>query len=196
MHILLPHSPYVWDEQCNYTLKLENGYAKQTLCATKLMAEIVAALKSLHRYHDSLIVFQSDHGHEKEARISELSSQMPDRIKSTIRSALKLESDEFNDYVKRLHALLLVKPPFDSNESMHTSSTVTQLADIPATIAQLVSIEALAAGGRSLFTLEQHKPREIHIFFGQRKRDFMHLSYSNDGKGTIDWKVLGNVSTK
>lgn len=196
IHVILPHTPYVWDETCSYTLDVENNYGKQTLCATQLMAEIVSTLKSLDRYHGSLIIFQSDHGHEDETRISELPSQIPDHMEMATRSAMELGPDEFKDYLKRLHALLLVKPSARSKQPLYTSHTVTQLADIPVTIAQLAGIEYTSHTARSVFTLEHHEPRAINLFLGEKHKDFMHLSYTSDGKGTVDWKVLGKVTIK
>ena len=63
LHVILPHSPFVWDSYCQFAPK--SSPAEQYLCAAKLMGEIVAELKRLGRYDNSLIIFQSDHGHDR-----------------------------------------------------------------------------------------------------------------------------------
>ena len=61
LHVMLPHSPSIWDKSCQVTDK--SDYGRQSLCTVKLMGEIVAELKQLGRYDNSLLIFQSDHGH-------------------------------------------------------------------------------------------------------------------------------------
>lgn len=195
VHVMLPHTPFVWNEQCTFSPEdQENGFYKQTLCATKLMAEIAATLKSHNRYHSSLIIFQSDHGHEADSQSSVLETGIPDHAREAVVSKLGLKPGDLKDILKRMHALLLVKPPNDSGLPLTTSPVFTQLVDIPATIADLVGVEYPPGAGRSVFALEPDTPREIELFLGSLRTDLFHLSYTRNGHGNEHWEEIGLVT--
>lgn len=60
LHLLLPHSPYIFDEQC--VLQKRTQIVAQSACATRLMQEFVHLLKRERRFDDSLIIVHGDHG--------------------------------------------------------------------------------------------------------------------------------------
>ena len=66
LHVLLPHMPYVLDDQCKYTPTSSdlpiNRYYAQAGCALNLVSQYLAKIKELGRYDDATIIVQSDHG--------------------------------------------------------------------------------------------------------------------------------------
>jgi hypothetical protein len=198
LHIVLPHQPFVWDSDCNYSG--QTSYDAQTLCATRLMGEIIETLKSLDHYNNSLIIFQSDHGYHG----AEAGQLIPEYKPS--REAFQ-EVSSVNQYIatdgyfRRIHPLLAIKPPAADASALRTSSAPAQLIDIPATIYDLVGIAGPDTDGESVFQLDESTPREIHLYSGVYKKDttgktlilghsidetdLVHLSYTN-GSG---WKV-------
>jgi hypothetical protein len=63
INLHLPHAPYQLDRNGNYVG--ESSHDEQMFLSTKLMHDLVARLKELGRYDQSLIIFQSDHGSTK-----------------------------------------------------------------------------------------------------------------------------------
>lgn len=65
-HFIFSHFPIVHDENCNFVDALlpqtEVQINNQIRCVTKIMQSVVAILKEKGIYHNSLIVFKSDHG--------------------------------------------------------------------------------------------------------------------------------------
>jgi arylsulfatase A-like enzyme len=86
----------------------------------------------------------------------------------------------FEGYFRRIHALLAIKPPNASNAPLQISRSSTQLIDIPATVADLLGIDAPATDGTSVFRLSEATPREIHLYAGV---------YTTTGDGKV--MVLG-----
>jgi len=198
LHIVLPHQPFVWDSDCNYSG--QTSYDAQTLCATRLMGEIIETLKGLDHYNTSLIIFHSDHGYHG----TEAGQLIPDYKPS--REAFQ-EISSVNQYIategyfRRIHPLLAIKPPAADASALRTSSAPAQLIDIPATIYDLVGIAGPDTDGESVFQLDESTPREIHLYSGVYKEDstgktlilghsidetdLVHISFTN-GSG---WKV-------
>ena len=60
IHLLLPHTPYVYDADCAETRK--SSMSLQSQCATQLILRLTDELKRLGRYQQSLIIINGDHG--------------------------------------------------------------------------------------------------------------------------------------
>jgi hypothetical protein len=206
-HLLIPHDPYVMNRDCVFSP--DSGYNEQALCATRLMAELVSELKELGRYRESTIIFQSDHAIVRNPPESGSNRTMSLEIKKEIEVInLRQWPAERIDNVTR--ALLLVKPPLQSGKPLGTSDLLTQLADIPATIYDLLDLQIRVKEGGSVFSPDIPETREIHIFIGlvvQEDRrtgkkykwgknlfegEANHFSLAN-GRG---WKVYPNIHVR
>lgn len=172
-HVMLPHSPYNWDRDCSYCK--QTSYSDQVLCATKLMVEFVEELKKLDRYESSLIIFQSDHGFHGFGPTDLREHEVPSEVTEAITSFSKFSVD---GYLNRLHALLVVKPPFAPGKRLIRSEAPTQLADIPATVYDVLRIPVDTTDGRSVLAVESSEPREIHMYVGM-------YSNNKNSKGLI-----------
>ena len=161
-HFIFPHGPYVWDRNGNYTGI--SDFNEQTLYATKFMAEFITELKRLDRYKNSLIIFQSDHGYHKIDPNNMPDLEVPDDVIVKIDSVTSYFLPE--QYLQRMHSLLVVKPPYEFNKAMNVSDVPTQLADIPSTIYDLLGIENGSLEGTSIFRLNNSDQREIHMYAG------------------------------
>jgi hypothetical protein len=202
-HLWIPHAPYTMNRDCVFSP--DCGYDEQALCATRLMAELVSKLKELGRYHKSTIIFQSDHG---TADIKVPDSEMSLDIEQKIET-LNPQGNRVGQVESRTLVLLLIKPPLHSGEPLIISDRPTQLADIPATIYDLLDLPVHAKEGKSVFSPDFPQTREIHIFAGLRLQidrkgeeyrfgvnlfegEANHLSFTN-GKG---WKIYPNIHVR
>jgi hypothetical protein len=164
VHVLLPHSPSVWDSTCSYTGT--TSYQEQLLCATRLMGETIEELKSLGRFDNALIIFQSDHGIETPEGGAPVSISAPpqdimDKVQSMVSPVYDAEG-----FFRRIHPLLVIKPPFADSDDLLISRVPAQLLDIPATVYGLLGIEPPATDGKSVFELHETESREIHLYPG------------------------------
>jgi len=206
-HLYIPHFPYIMNRDCVFSP--DSDYKEQALCATRLMAELVFALKELGRYDESTIVFQSDHAVTWNLGLEDASERtMSLEIEKEIEAInLDMYPAEWIDNIT--HALLLIKPPLQPTKWLVISDRPTQLADIPATIYDLLDLPARAKEGISAFSPDFPETREAHIFLGlynqidekgeSRKfgRDLFegeanHFSFTN-GKG---WKIYPNIHVR
>jgi hypothetical protein len=200
VHVVLPHQPLVWDANCEYSAQY-TSYSDQMHCASRLMGDIVDTLKVLDRYDRSLIVFQSDHGyHRKDGGQTNLEFSPDETLKDYVSSSMRAYDAE--GYFRKIHALLAVKPPLNGERDLRISSAPVQLIDIPATLYDLLQWDqAPATAGRSVFQVNEHEPRELHLYSGiytrsekgrelvlgttMKEAELAHISYTN-GKG---WKI-------
>jgi hypothetical protein len=200
-HFYIPHSPYVMNRDCVFS-PYDSDYDEQALCATRLMAELISKLKELGRYHESTIIFQADHG---PGRKNAPDCTMPLEIEREI-EAINLWRYPAKAIDDLTRALLLIKPPSQSGKPLVISDHLTQLADIPATLYDLLGLPVRAREGESVFSPDFAEAREIHIFvgsyfqkdkkgkeyrFGQNlfEGETNHFSFTN-GKG---WRIYPNI---
>jgi len=147
-HILFPHSPYVFNRQCQFIEK-GTSLTEQTGCALQMMVEFVQTLKKLERYHDATIIFQSDHA-EYELRPT-VSYKMTPKIHHEIARTYFLNFP--GKFVEsRSQALLLIKPPSKSKIPLKVSQRLTQLLDLPASLYDLLGLRVQAPQGISVFS--------------------------------------------
>jgi hypothetical protein len=202
-HIYVPHHPCIMNRHCVFSP--DCSYNEQALCATRLMAELVSELKELGRYHESTIIFQSDHG---SGRIKVPDSEMSPEVKKEIET-LNPRGVRVGVIESRTLALLLIKPPLQSGKPLVVSDRPIQLVDIPVTIYDLLDIPVRTKEGDSAFSPDFPQTREIHMFAGlniqidEKGKEYRfgenlfegeanHLSFTN-GKG---WKVYPNIPVR
>ncbi|NIO68157.1 MAG: sulfatase-like hydrolase/transferase [Anaerolineae bacterium] len=173
-HLWIPHSPNIMNRDCVFSPD-DSDYDEQALCATRLMAELISKLKQLGRYDESIIIFQADHGSPgypclKNTSDCIMSLEIEKKIEAVNLRSLSAETID-----NRTRALLLIKPPLQSRKSLVISDRPTQLADIPATLYDLLDLPVRVREGASVFSPDFPETREIHIFVG--------LSYQKGEKG-------------
>lgn len=162
-HIYLPHFPYVLNRDCQYAPGV--AYNDQSLCAVRLMTELIAKLKQQGKYDQALIIFQSDHGwHDvgpKDPSVDSLPKELEESITRT--NLLGLTARGITNLS---HGLLVIKAPSHSDAPLAVSDLPTQLADIPATVYQLKGLNVKTDVGRSVFEEDFPAEREIPFFVG------------------------------
>ncbi|MDO9384802.1 MAG: sulfatase-like hydrolase/transferase [Hyphomicrobiaceae bacterium] len=202
LHAIIPHTPFVWDGNCE---EKSSDYAEQLVCATRLIKELVASLKRHGKYENSLIIVQSDHGYEGDSNAVNFRPGS-DEAKAQILKHMSRISPE--SYFTRLNALLLVKPPAAPDAPMQVSESVSQLADVQATIVDLLKLPPEQTDGHSVFDTATLKGRAISVFCCVYQRndkgrtvilgrnlyetDFAHLKYMPDGS----WQVADEIRAK
>ncbi len=206
LHIYVPHSPFLLDENCKAPLPDQIfHFNQQAGCAIKYVNEFLETLRALGRYEESIILVHSDHGwgagdpieplkgSPEEARVQamDLTEQNPRSVKSL---------DTWTA------ALLMIKPPGQSGAPMVTSPRSTQLVDLPNTIYDLLSLDIKAPEGMSVLSEDYPEVAERHVYPGFRRwdrkagkqvwvgkevleGDLNHFSWTS-GKG---WKVYPNM---
>jgi hypothetical protein len=182
-HLLIPHSPYVMNRDCVFSPD-ESDHDEQALCATRLMAELTSKLKELGRYHKSTIIFQADHGiSEKPCSENASDCMMSPEIEEEI-EAINLRNYSAKEIDNITRALLLIKPPLQSRKPLVILDRPTQLADIPATLYDLLGFPVRAREGESVFSPDFPEIREIHMFIG------LIAQKNKNGKKTCIWTRL------
>lgn len=140
LHLIVPHDPFVLNSDCTYN----EGYAEtskgaQSSCATKLITELVATIKDLGRYDNSLIVIHADHGFGS-----------VNDTKVRLREIFGRDFDEsITSWMARISALLLVKP-VGANKPFSVDPRFTNVLDVAPTI--------LAATGSEISPDMEGKP--------------------------------------
>ncbi len=202
VHTLVTHSPWgTRSRHCAYLPQRGGTYFDHTVCATNLMALVISKLKQLGKYKESTIIFQSDHGAEPMSP-SGNQCMMPQSVGARIKSATRYSSDLT---CKRTFGLLLIKPAGAAGTPLKVSDSPTQLADIPATVYDILGLPFTPEEGKSVFSLSESEEREIHMFSGFVSLDLngvigfagkqvfngnlFHLSYTG-GKG---WKAYPEI---
>jgi len=151
-HFMIPHPPYVFDENCNFIGKQSNNIQtkigkvnliKQNCCAANQMVKILKHLKKERKFESSLIIIQADHGE-----------------------------------LKRTNALLLVKKPGSPDFPLKTSQYFTHFLDVAPTILDAAGFESDHLNGRSLLSSELSDRRDLPMGIGLSKsKEFLHYTW-------------------
>jgi len=182
LHLMLPHSPYSWDENliCG-----KSDYVGQVRCAIRLMTELIKSLKESNRFDDSMVIFSSDHGWSRQVGpypgISNLSPSTLEKIRESMNC-------DPNRFLHRTRSLLLIKPPNRNTNSMEISDALTQSIDIPATFADILPIKIPKNEGQSVFKIDPSTRREIKIYSGTHRYNRFRIKDDfgkNYKKGTL-----------
>lgn len=163
-HLSVTHSPIGRrDRDCRYIREGGTTYHDHVLCATRLMSDLIALLKSLGRYRESTIIFFSDHGASLAGPEDRTRKNMPDRVVQKI-----VGTNNFGiDYTyNRTFALLLVKPSGQAGTPLKVSDSPTMLVDIPNTLFDVLDLPVRAKEGRSVLSVSPGEQREIPFFVG------------------------------
>ena len=183
MHLILPHSPFNWNCHCEQSPD-PTSFMDQTDCSTLLMSKLIRTLKQTGKFQASTIIFQSDHGfHGVEGGDPKTGIQPPKDVFEKITSNAKYFTPE--GFFRRVHSLLVIKPPFAASQQLVASKAPSQLADIPATIYSALNMNVSETEGMSVYELTESEDREIHIFAG---------IYTRTAKGKA--LVLGKNATQ
>lgn len=153
IHLMLPHTPFRYDSQCNFTKEFTQvtvrDYSVQSRCALRLASRVIQTLKTKGVYENSSIVVLSDHGfvinfgHYKRVKgFPEISKALP----------------------------LLLYKPLGATGELKTSEVPAALTDVATTIAKDAGLVA-ELPGENLFELESDS---------KRARIFRHYKWKND----------------
>ena len=151
-HLILPHFPTVLRADCTHASDgTRTGPVEQAGCATQLMLDLVATLKRLGRYRESMIVFQSDHGSRwlvRDGLVVSAEGVGEYRGSGWCGTARRCNDDWNNS---RSRSLLLIKPPGrDATEPFTTSSAPASLLDGYPTVAAALGLTATPTEGVDL----------------------------------------------
>lgn len=151
-HAVLPHIPYVLDEDCSYydphSVTLDeadrrSAYLDQSICSIKLVADFLNELQALGRYHDATILLHADTGAE-EGFLSDAPGY---------RSASVTLGKPDNQLLSGANALLMIKRPGDETP-LRQNDRPTQLVDLYPTLADVLDLENTIEApihGRSIY---------------------------------------------
>ncbi len=203
-HLYFPHGPHVMTSDCIYSPG--GGYQAQARCAIKLMQEFITKLKQQGKYHQALIIFQSDHGAGSIGSKDSSQFTIPLEISKKITEEMNFLGYGVEKISNLSNSLLLIKPPYHSGDPLVISDRLTQLADIPATIYNSKNINITTEMGRAVLNDEFPENREVHTYLGFSQKnekglnvrfglnifkgEMGHLSYGvSEG-----WKIYPNIS--
>lgn len=212
VHTMIPHSPYIWDQDCNLADKVilvsddankRAAYTSQSKCSIRLLTQLLDLLKQKAEFDNAIIIIHSDHGEYFERETIE--SSVDD---STNRKITEVDLLRFTgrNVEARQRALLLVKPRRTSGDRLKISNRQTQLLDVYPTITGLIGRAPDSSAGVNVLAREFPQNRRIDIFHGFTQRaqngtevlrfgstlfegDVNHYSYSVDSA----WSVHDNV---
>jgi len=169
-HIMLPHSPFNWTRSFTSS---DSSYIEQVYCSINLMILLINELKRLDRFNNSLIIFHADHGMSDVEFQYPFMDEVSEKIIKKIGSTINHPASRF---LHRSHALLLIKPPgSDCIQPLEISDRITQLADIPPTIFDLLKWDSPTMYGSPIFSDNWDFTREIHLFSGLHRYNKLGL---------------------
>lgn len=171
IHPILPHGPYVFDDECKYNLNssddIKTKCLKQTECAIRLLIKFMEELKSLGKLDKSLIIVQSDHGSgwESNGFLQEASTNQNEEA----------FREQFGPWSKncleaRAMAVLMIKPPGSRSESKILSAK-SQTLDVYPTILDYAGISSEGSDPTAL-SLKECIADEICADIDKRERFF------------------------
>ena len=203
VHLVLPHAPYVWSgPECKSVRRTD--FIDQSICATQLFKRFILKLKELGRYKNSIIVLQSDHGTHQPGNSSPWFIPPSKEVIEKMWSRHKYF--EKDGIFPRLQSLLLIKPPSSEHSPLRIANEITQLADIPSTVIDLLGLPPIETDGQPVFTLPVPGGREIFVYGGIYTKDkngqsivlgkkVNKTSLAQFGyKDKVGWRILPEVS--
>lgn len=167
MHLMIPHPPVVVDRACKYCGDKPNpsakqGYLDQAACALDLAAGFIDTLKRLGRFDKSLIIIHADHGWflfgPKQSK-----DRLPPKLVEMIEAA-GAEKGQAQKLANRTLALLMIKKPGAPSMPLQADLRLSQLADLPNTIYQIMAWPGQAPNGRALLGPQLPDLRQISLF--------------------------------
>jgi len=154
IHVMLSHKPTVGNEQCEYDGRRASNRTNvtyQARCGLLAVLDVLQRMKDLGIYDRSLIVLMGDHG----AWVPVESLQNADASAANV-GALT---------VAMATPVLAVKQP-GNNADFQVSRAPTSIVDIPATIADVLNLDA-EFDGLSVFEIDPNSDRtRVHMTYG------------------------------
>jgi hypothetical protein len=204
IHLILPHTPYVVDGDCEYqgdygTDDIDQpGFFEHSTCALRLLASLLERLEELGRLESSLVIAMSDHGKVwHPALLGRLSAYTDLDATSPWMNADLADSSSWSSEIveTRSSALLLVKHPGQGDGG--DSSAPTQVIDIAPTIAAHFGLSTKNYAGQSLGEIDSGVERE-RLFYAFNKfprggAPALMSVYRNTGGS--DWMYSHDIET-
>jgi len=165
---VIPHGPYVMDENCEYVGKrdedIQEAYSQQTRCALGLVGDFLETLAELDRLERSIVVIFGDHGAGW--------AGLMDRPIKRNEPALNPSFTPWNRdmMVSRAAAALMIKPALsDRKKGVVYSEMDSQLVDLLPTVLGLVPLDDAGYGsfdGIDIFSEElEGKQRDKSFYY-------------------------------
>ena len=171
VHMILPHAPSVMDEHGHYVGSKKGTRMGQVRLADKLTGELIAELKRLGRYDESLIIIHADTGRVADPDISRHLPHYGEDLQDVesypppIDSMVDGSKWPRNLVEARSQALLLIKPLH--HQGYRVDESPSQLMDIPPTIMGVLGVTQT----RNLF------PEGVDLFSQPPAEDRVRKTY-------------------
>jgi hypothetical protein len=171
VHMILPHGPNVMNEHGSYVGRQKGTRIGQVRLANKLTGELIAELKRLGRYDESLIIIHADTGRVADPQISQHLPYDGKDLKDVIHYPpavdILVDGSKFPRSLvqARAQALLLIKPLH--HQGYRVEGSPSQLMDIPPTIIGVLGvtqIKNLFPEGVDLFTQPSAEERVLKTY--------------------------------
>ncbi|MDX1404897.1 MAG: sulfatase-like hydrolase/transferase [Woeseiaceae bacterium] len=157
LHVMLSHRPTVGNENCQFDGLRGTNRANVTLqatCGLKWVVKVLRRMKELGIYEDSLIVLMGDHGAWVPVRELANEDAKPPGVEPL--------------WVGMATPLMAIKPPGASG-GLEVSNAQTSVIDLPATISELIGLDA-EFSGTPVFSLGNESARERrHLIYNYGK---------------------------
>jgi hypothetical protein len=180
MHLLTPHAPLVSDRNCGFTgeeLKpAMESFGDQSRCILKLVTALLKRLEQLGVYDDSLVIIHGDHGGPVPFDMRDIDGRASDSLKA-------LDKIWGNPL-----PLVLVKP-LHATGPFHISQAPVSLADIPATVTNLLEMGERFPG-RSMYAVEEKdRPREFYRSTVRRNEAMVKDRFEDFSRFTVSGNI-------
>ncbi|MEM7219612.1 MAG: sulfatase-like hydrolase/transferase [Pseudomonadota bacterium] len=190
-HVALPHLPAVTNAECEFVGRQpfeRASFMRQAVCATRLTAQLLEAMREAGVLESSLIVIHSDHGSWFD--IQKVPETGPERPSAWDMS--------------RSSALLLVKLP-GASQPLQISDAPASLADVRPSILDALGLpdDTKETGGVPLKTLTEEQTRTRRYWGFEWKgvlaeRDYLPVSREFSIRGShweqSNWQFAGTSS--
>ena len=191
LHMLLPHHPYVMNQHGNYVGREKGTRMGQVRLADKLTGELIAELKRLGRYDESLIIVHADTGHYADPKVSRHLPYHGEELKFFDSSQDPFDVVDGQKWPRKLvearsQALLLIKPLH--HQGYRVDESPSQLMDIPSTIMGVLGVaqnKDLFPEGVDLLSQPPAKDRVRKTYVIGKKRPLQ-----NRTNRLQEWRVL------
>ena len=152
VHLIVPHQPYVLDENCSTTPGVDTDGKAQARCALTLMDRFIAQLKELGRFDGSTIIIHGDHGAGLTRQGDELVAGNRDLYGPAWSTG-------------RSRPLLLVKPAgTGASAPLATSDRPATTSDIMATVFDSVGLDVPLGPGRASLIGDDFPDRPVRYY--------------------------------
>ena len=145
IHVMLSHRPFVGNARCEFDGRkpTKRKYVQtHARCGLVRVLNVLQRMKELGIYDSSLIVLMADHG----AWVPVENFAKSDVVNATT--------------VAMATPMLAIKPP-NANYEFRTSSVLSSIVDLPATIADIAGLDG-QFGGTPVYSIAVDAPRQRH----------------------------------